>query len=86
MPLESNHCRNVEHHQPSYCCIATLSYWDDDAITALRRMYHAPHLPCVSHPTLGECHMLNLAAASLHQKAVAKKLWVQHHGPRFVTG
>ena len=44
MPLESNHCRNVEHHQPSYCCIATLSYWDDDAITALRRTYHAPHL------------------------------------------
>jgi len=33
-----------EHQQPSYCCIATLSYWDDDAITALRRTYHAPHL------------------------------------------
>ena len=70
MPLESNHCRSVEHHQPSYCCrapdhgvlssgskevlplrpsvvpnpVATLSYWDDDAITALRRTYHAPHL------------------------------------------
>ena len=68
LPLGSNHRQYVGHRQSSYCCVATLSCWDDDAITALWRTYHAPHRPSVSHPTLGECHMLNLAAAPLHQK------------------
>ena len=42
--------RRERYYQEYYD--TTLSYWDDDAITALRRTYHAPHLPCVSHPTL----------------------------------
>jgi len=71
--------------------IAILLCWDGVAITALWGRYNPGgrimHLIYLRLSQPSENAMLNLAAATHStKKAVAKKLWVQRHGPRFVTG